>query len=210
MGTLPGVSQILMCIMLVALLAGGPAAVLPPNAPATVLPSGAAAVVPEVPDHPGDEPPPPAGSFGWPLPGFPAVARAFEAPAHRFGPGHRGVDLAAETGTPVLAAGAGTVVFAGPVAGRGVVSIDHVGGLRTTYEPVSPIVRAGDLVARGEQIGTVQARHPGCAACPHSGVLHEGVLHWGVRRGMDYLDPLRLLALGRLRLLPWDASPGSR
>lgn len=114
------------------------------------------------------------------------------------------MDLAAEAGTPVLAAGAGTVVFAGPVAGRGVVSIDHVGGLRTTYEPVSPIVRAGDLVARGQQIGTVQAGHPGCTAC-----LHSGVLHWGVRRGMDYLDPLRLLALGRLRLLPWEDSPGS-
>lgn len=184
-----------MCIMLVALLAGGPAA---------GLPSSASAVLPDVPDDPGDEPPPPAGSFGWPLPGFPAVVRAFEAPAHRFGPGHRGVDLAAETGTPVLAAGAGTVVFAGPVAGRGVVSIDHVGGLRTTYEPVSPIVRAGDVVARGQQIGTVQAGHPGCAAC-----LHSGVLHWGVRRGMDYLDPLRLLTLGRLRLLPWEDDPGS-
>ncbi len=115
----------------------------------------------------------------------------------------------------MLAAGAGTVVFAGPVAGRGVVSIDHVGGLRTTYEPVSPIVRAGDIVARGQQIGTVsehpgqseqpgQSGHPGCTDC-----LHSGVLHWGVRRGMDYLDPLRLLALGRLRLLPWEGDAGN-
>jgi murein DD-endopeptidase MepM/ murein hydrolase activator NlpD len=59
-----------------------------------------------------------------------------------FGPGHRGVDLAAVAGAPVLAAGAGTVVFAGTVAGRGVVSVDHSGGLRTTYEPVLPTVTA--------------------------------------------------------------------
>ncbi len=105
------------------------------------------------------------------------------------------MDLASVIATPVLAAGAGTVVFAGQVAGRGVVSVEHAGGLRTTYEPVSPTVTAGDLVARGRPIGTVQAGHPGCPvlAC----------LHWGARRGMDYLDPLRLLMLGQVRLLPW-------
>src|SRR5918997_1221263 len=91
--------------------------------------------------------------FSWPLSGSPAVVRAFQAPALPYGPGHRGVDLAAVPGAPVLAAGAGTVVFAGTVASRGVVSVDHSGGLRTTYEPVSPSVSAGDHVARGEQIG---------------------------------------------------------
>lgn len=140
----------------------------------------------------------PVGAFGWPLPGFPAVVRDFEAPPHRFGPGHRGVDLAGEPGTPVLAAGQGTVVFAGPLAGRGVVSVQHTGDLRTTYEPVTATVSAGDVVDRGDRIGTLEAGHRGCPA--------SACLHWGLRRGDDYLDPLQLLAPGPLRLLPWDGS----
>ena len=68
-------------------------------------------------------------------PASPAVLRGFDPPRTRYGPGHRGVDLAARAGEPVLASVAGTVAFAGSVAGRGVVSIDH-GSLRTTYEPV--------------------------------------------------------------------------
>jgi murein DD-endopeptidase MepM/ murein hydrolase activator NlpD len=136
------------------------------------------------------------GSYGWPLPGFPTVVRGFDPPPHPYGRGHRGVDLAGAAGEPVLAAGTGTVVFAGPLAGRGVVSINHPGGLRTTYEPVLASVAAGDVVGRGQQIGILESGHPGCApaAC----------LHWGLRRGADYLDPLQLLAPGPLRLLPWE------
>jgi murein DD-endopeptidase MepM/ murein hydrolase activator NlpD len=95
----------------------------------------------------------------------------------------------------VLAAGAGVVAFAGMVAGRPLVSVDHPGGLRTTYEPVDPTVAAGQAVARGSPIGTLLVGHPGCpaAAC----------LHWGVRRGEVYLDPLTLLRAVRIRLLPW-------
>lgn len=144
----------------------------------------------------------PAGRFHWPLPGAPAVVRPFEPPAHRYAPGHRGVDLAGTAGGPVLAAGAGTVVFAGSVAGRMVVSIDHPGGLRTTYEPVSPLVQVGDVVATGQQIGTLQPGHGGRPG--DDGCVTTTCLHWGVRRGMDYLDPLRLLTAGRVRLLPWE------
>ncbi|MGH3810692.1 MAG: M23 family metallopeptidase [Pseudonocardiaceae bacterium] len=145
----------------------------------------------------------PGRRFGWPLAGSPTVVRAFHPPAFRYGPGHRGVDLAAVVGVPVLAAGAGTVVFAGTVAGRGVVSVDHPGGLRTTYEPVSPTVTAGEQVARGGQIGTVALGHPGC---PVSVCLHWGALR-DPERGREYLDPLRLLATARVRLLPIDGPP---
>lgn len=202
-------SRIMMCTLLLLLplaapwdgqvapsLSGRPVAV-PAIAPAALRDDPA----PPEPADPGDERPVPAGKFGWPLPGVPAVVTPFQAPAHAYGPGHRGVDLAAESGTPVYASGAGTVVFAGRVADRGVVSIDHVGGLRTTYEPVLPGVTAGELVARGQQIGTVQPGHPGCPTVT--------CLHWGARRGArDYLDPLRLLGLGQLRLLPWEAGGG--
>jgi murein DD-endopeptidase MepM/ murein hydrolase activator NlpD len=124
------------------------------------------------------------------------VTRPFDAPDSPYGPGHRGVDLAGAPGTVVVAAGAGVVVFAGMVAGRPVVSIAHPDGLRTTYEPVAPSVRAGMPVARGSPIGALVAGHAGCpvAAC----------LHWGARRGSSYLDPLLLLRPPRVRLLPWN------
>ncbi|MGN9907291.1 M23 family metallopeptidase [Phytohabitans sp. LJ34] len=124
--------------------------------------------------------------------------RRFDPPPEPWLAGHRGVDLAAQVGAPVRAAGAGTVHFAGSVAGRGVVSVAHPNGLRTTYEPLKPSVRTGQAVAAGDQIGKLIAGHAGCpvAAC----------LHWGLRRGEEYLDPLALLGLGRVRLLPLDAS----
>ncbi len=97
----------------------------------------------------------------------------------------------------VLAAREGVVVFAGPVAGRGVVSVDHPDGLRTTYEPVTPAVAVGDPVAAGDPLGVLGPGHAGCAAA--------ACLHWGVRRGkIEYLDPLVLLRPARLRLMPWD------
>ena len=134
------------------------------------------------------------GAFGWPVDDA-RVVRRFDPPPRPWLPGHRGTDLAAAPGSVVRAAGAGTIVFAGQVAGRGVVSVAHPGGLRTTYEPVVVQARRpGDAVAAGEALGTLAAGHPGCpsVAC----------LHWGLRRGADYLDPLTLLGLGRVRLLP--------
>jgi hypothetical protein len=146
----------------------------------------------------------PGAGYAWPLgPPVPAVVRPFEEPTHRFGPGHRGVDLAAAADAPVLAAAAGVVVFAGLLAGRGVVSVQHADGLRTTYEPVTPTVAAGATVERGAALGTLTRGHAGCpAAC----------LHWGVRRDRTtYVDPLRLLAPPRVRLLPvpdpWPDGP---
>ncbi|MCU1687522.1 MAG: peptidase [Amycolatopsis sp.] len=135
--------------------------------------------------------------FTWPLSPTPAVTRGFEPPADAYGAGHRGVDLAAAPGQQALAAGPGVVVFAGTLAGRGVVSVDHEGGLRTTYEPVTPDVSVGDQIYQGQPLGTVLAGHPGCtvAAC----------LHWGVRRGDEYVNPLEYIATAyALRLKPWD------
>ena len=54
-----------------------------------------------------------ATTYVWPLRPAPAVEMAFREPTHRFGPGHRGVDLTAEVGAAVLASAPGTVVFAG-------------------------------------------------------------------------------------------------
>lgn len=143
-----------------------------------------------------------------PLPGAPTVLHGFQPPATQYGPGHLGVDLAAAAGVPVLAAAAGTVRFAGAVAGRGVIVLAHPDGLRTEYEPVRAAVPVGTAVAAGAVIGRIAGSHHGCPAAR--------CLHWGARRGAQYLDPLSLLRpLGVVRLVPWgwvppDGGPSAR
>ena len=141
--------------------------------------------------------PAPRPLYGWPT-GAPAdVLQGFDPPAVVWGPGHRGVDLALPAGSPVLAAGDGTVAFAGVVAGRPVVSIDHADGVRTTYEPVEASVATGDVVARGQTIGTLRAGHRSDGA---------DALHWGARTGpKTYINPLRLLRPAVIRLKPLRA-----
>ncbi|MBN4926252.1 M23 family metallopeptidase [Hoyosella rhizosphaerae] len=138
-----------------------------------------------------------SGRHTWPLHPRPTIARRFEPPAHRYGPGHRGVDLSAAAGASVHASATGVVVFAGPVGGRPVISIDHPGGIRTTYEPVSPLINPGDTVTQGQHIGDVISGHNGCAV--------DACLHWGARHSADrlsYIDPLILLGLIAIRLKP--------
>jgi murein DD-endopeptidase MepM/ murein hydrolase activator NlpD len=94
----------------------------------------------------------------------------------------------------------GLVVFAGQVAGRGVVSVDHANGLRSTYQPVDPTVTRGQRVPAGALLGHLLPGHPGCSGAP-------ACLHWGVRRGAEYLDPLALLSRAGVRLLPWKEEP---
>ena len=81
-----------------------------------------------------------AASWSWPVTGV--VTRPFAPPPHRYGAGHRGVDLLTAPGAPVRAAGAGRVSYAGLLAGRGVMVVVH-GALRTTYEPVTAAVGLG-------------------------------------------------------------------
>ena len=136
--------------------------------------------------------------FDWPVEP-PRIARPFDPPPQPWLPGHRGVDLSTPPSAAVRAAGAGRVVYAGRLADRGVVSVLHANGLRTTYEPVTSPLHVGDPVAGGQLIGKVEPGHPGCPA--------TACLHWGLRRGEQYLDPLALLGLGQVRLLPLDDVP---
>jgi len=142
-----------------------------------------------------------AGPWGWPLAGSPGVARPYVPPLSAYGAGHRGVDLLGVPGRPVLAAGSGTVTYAGLLAGRGVVVVAH-GSLRTTYEPVIASVSIGDAVGLGESLGTLGAGHLGCPV--------QACLHWGLRRGEDYLDPLRLVTRRPVRLLPLGPEQGQQ
>jgi murein DD-endopeptidase MepM/ murein hydrolase activator NlpD len=141
-------------------------------------------------------PPPvaPAPGWSWPLrPGPDRIVRDFDPPPRPWLAGNRGVDLAGVAGEPVHPAGPGVVSFAGPIAGVGVVSVTS-GALRTTYEPLRVRVRVGERVSPHTVLGHLALRGSHClpAAC----------LHWGLLRGSLYLDPLALLGLEQLRLLP--------
>ncbi|WP_051821446.1 M23 family metallopeptidase [Streptomyces sp. NRRL F-5065] len=143
----------------------------------------------------------PALARNWPVGRRPAVVRGWEPPSTPYGPGHRGVDLAAAASGPVRSVAAGRVSFAGRVGGWGVVSVELAGTgdppLRTTYLPVAASVGRGDEVAAGDVLGTLEPSGPHCAGC----------LHWGLLRGEVYLNPLALLPPwlldgGPPRLLP--------
>ncbi len=118
----------------------------------------------------------------WPV-GDPEVTRPFLPPLTAWSDGHRGVDLRARPGTGVRASAAGTVTFAGAVAGDRWVTVAHDEHLRTTYGPMTRVaVEAGEDLARGAFLGTVAASD-----------RHRG-LHWSARRDGAYVDPTSLLA----------------
>jgi murein DD-endopeptidase MepM/ murein hydrolase activator NlpD len=136
-------------------------------------------------------------SYRAPVSASVVVVRPFAAPAGPYAAGHRGVDLATLPDDVVRAAGSGRVRFVGPVAGRGVVVIEHPDGVLTEYEPLGPTVSAGEPVSRGQPIGRVHGTHGGCSP--------SRCLHWSARRSGAYFDPMTLLeGLGPVRLLPWD------
>ncbi|MFD3838763.1 murein hydrolase activator EnvC family protein [Streptomyces sp. NPDC058642] len=165
----------------------------------TVLAAGPVSGDPAPPPPASPDPSVPAVGRTWPVGVRPSVLRGWEPPATAYSRGHRGVDLAAAPGTPVRAVAAGRVLYAGRVAGKGVVSVELTGtDLRTTYEPVTASVEKGDEVAPGEVLGTVAATGSHCTA---------PCVHWGLRKGEVYLDPLSLLPpwllrRGPSRLLP--------
>lgn len=114
------------------------------------------------------------------------LLRGFVDPGPRWGAGHRGVDLAAAAGSPVVAPGGGTVTFVGVVVDRPLVVVTHRGGLRSTLEPVVSDLTVGSQVSTGEVIGSVAAE-----ASTHC--APTSCLHWGVRVGEEYIDPLLVL-----------------
>ena len=134
----------------------------------------------------------------WPLRPAPEVVRGFDPPSSTWGAGHRGVDLLGLPGQRVHAALAGTVSFVGRIAGRGVVTVDHV-ATRTTYEPVTSTIPVGTVVGAGHPLGRLA--YPGSHCAPRA------CLHWGWIEGETYLDPLRLVGAGPVRLLPLDGLP---
>ena len=146
----------------------------------------------------------PADAAEWLIPPVdgPIVTR-FDAPDSRWGPGHRGIDYAVPVGTAVRATGTGTVTFAGPVAATVAVTIDHGGGMETTYTDLGDtLVVAGQVVAQGHVIGHSAAAHPGGIGGLHLGVIVNG-------RYVDpelYVGPLDISAAIHLAPHVWMPS----
>jgi murein DD-endopeptidase MepM/ murein hydrolase activator NlpD len=119
----------------------------------------------------------------WPVDPPRRVVKSFVAPATPYGPGHRGIDIAAPANTAVYSPAAGEVYFVGVVVDRPVLSIRHPDGLVSSFEPVVSPLAAGDAVSRGDRVGTLLPGH--CAAT---------CLHFGVRLYGQYISPLKFLS----------------
>ena len=139
----------------------------------------------------------PATSYGWtwPVPAPIRVVSPFRAPPTPYKAGHRGIDLLVEPAATIMAAAPGTVSFAGMVAGRGVIAIDHGDGIVSAIEPVESSVAQGDVVSAGDVIGTAT----------QGGHCTGDCVHFGVRVHGEYVSPFLFLGgLPRAVLLPLD------
>lgn len=98
---------------------------------------------------------------------------------------HRGLDIANEIGTVVVAPSDGVVIFDGTEGGYGnVLVLDHGYGVRTRYGHLSKIlVKLGDKVKRGQQVAAVG--NTGRSTGPH--------LHYEVRINGIPEDPRKFI-----------------
>lgn len=111
-----------------------------------------------------------------------AVLEPFHLPDGKYGVGSRGVKYDTAVGQAVRAAATGSVSFAGAVAGTLHVTVDHGGGLLSSYSYLHRVgVREGDRVSRGQVVGVA-----------------GDVLHFGVRVDGEYVDPARFTARRRI------------
>lgn len=112
------------------------------------------------------------------------VLDPFRLPDGPYGAGNRGIEYATVAGQTVRAPAAGTVRFAGPVAGDLFVTVDHGGGVWSTVGFVAGVVvRRGESVAAGEVIA-----------------LAGGPVHFTVRIEGRYVDPASMFGRHRLRV----------
>jgi len=133
-----------------------------------MIPAGAPAVPVAAPAQP--------GRFVWPTHG---VITQY------YGRWHGAIDIANNQGTPIVAADAGTVTFAGWSGGLGnAIQIDHGDGFATTYAHLYSIaVRVGQRVEKGAQIGLMGTT--GHSTGPHLHLIFT--YHGGVINPLDYL-----------------------
>ena len=120
------------------------------------------------------------------------VIAGFSMPFGPYGPGNRGLEYRTTVGQSVRVVGAGTVLFAGPVAGELAVSVVHADGLVSSYSYLGAVaVRRGATVIPGQVLGTATER-----------------FQLGFRRNGLYIDPAPFLGASlRPRLVGADVAP---
>jgi len=151
----------------------------------------------QIPTTPPRSAGPEARAWAWPLALPHPLLRQFLAPISEYAGGHRGIDVAADTGDPVYAVADGTVTFAGIVVDRPTISLSHGDGLVSSMEPVLALVATGDSVRRGQLVGRV-------ATGGHCG---DGCVHLGARISGRYVSPMRYLGgVPHAVLLPADSA----
>ena len=154
-----------------------------------------ALLAPAAPAAPGQDRPPPV-TYQPPVDAH--VSDPFRRPPTPYAAGNRGLEYDTRPGEVVVAAAGGEVTFAGSVAGRRYVTVQHADGIRTTYGPLgrlAPGVALGATVGAGDAVGTATE-----------------VVLWTARIGDVYVDPAILLAASgppRVRLVP-DRRVGPR
>ena len=129
-----------------------------------------------------------SGGFTWPVPSGGRISSTFgsrEAPTEGASTYHKGIDIAASSGSKVVAAAGGEVVIATYSASAGnYVMINHGSGVYTVYMHMASLgVSEGQEVKKGESIGSVGST--GYSTGPH--------LHFGIRENGSYVDPQKYM-----------------
>ncbi len=125
------------------------------------------------------------GKMEWPVPGYSRISSPYgyrNHPILKTKKFHTGIDIPSPTGTTIVAATAGEVIYSGTLGGYGkTIMIDHGGGIVTLYGHNSKlVVSVGDNVKRGDTIA--KCGSTGMSTGPHS--------HFEVRKDGAYQDPM--------------------
>lgn len=146
--------------------------------------------------------------YAWPIPGYTLISSPFgkrTAPTSGASTYHKGTDIPAPEGTPLVATCDGEITFTGFLGGGGyTITLTTEEGIKISYCHVSPnyIVSKGQFVEQGDIIGNVGPKYvygvagniyTDSAGNPTNGATTGCHLHIGFRIDNEYVNPLDYL-----------------